>query len=68
MHTLSVCMPHKKSTIRTLASLLTLFSALVKTEEGLEEEKNSLPTDHSRNPVTTKPPTMTKTHVRSFPA
>ena len=44
------------------------MSALVKTEEGLEEEKNSLPTDQKRKPVSANPPRMTRIYVVSFPA
>ena len=56
------------NTQRALGSFLTLFSALVKMEEGLEEEKNSLPTDQNKNPVSTKPPRITRRYVMSFPA
>jgi len=44
------------------------LSALVKTEEGLEEEKNSLPTDQKRKLVSANPPRMTRIYVMSFPA
>lgn len=47
---------------------MTLFSALVKMEDGLEEEKNSLPTDQNKNPVSTNPPRITRRYVMSFPA
>lgn len=55
--------PHLQSTpspyIFTLGSLLALFSAWVKMAEGLFAEKNSLPTDQNKNPVSAKPPRMT---------
>ena len=47
---------------------MTLFSALVKMEDGLEEEKNSLPTDQNKNAVSTNPPRITRRYVMSFPA